>query len=265
MPKYFFASVISLLLCATTAISQAKRTPLQEAIKLEIPREGGSNGASVAWHPIEKKYYVAMAGNVSYCLALYNAKGKLLSSPDLETQFDVRGLWYNPASKSIQMNGYNEFGWAEYKQDRTGTPTEVKTLFEGKQQPNEQSAGAFNPELKTIYFLNEDGDVHCYTLKTGEYEKTIALYNADIESISSAFEEEYNSTTVIYTGIKDKEIGLLNAESKEIELFSKKTGVHTQTMVLPKDAPAADRLNFAYANGIYWLFDKETRIWHGYR
>jgi hypothetical protein len=264
MPKYFFALVISLLLCATTAISQAKRAPLQEAIKLEIPREGGANGASVAWHPIEKKYYVAIAGNVSYCLALYDAKGKLLSSPDLETQFDVRGLWYNPRTKSIQMNGYDEFGWAEYKLDRTGTPTAVKNLFEGKNQPNEQSVGAFDPELKQVYFLNEDGDIDCYALKTGEYEKKIALYNADIESISSVF-EDYNTSTVIYTGIKDKEIGLLNFESKEIELFSKKTGIHTQTRVLPKDAPVEGRLNFAYANGIYWLFDKDTRIWHGFR
>ncbi|MBM3432222.1 MAG: hypothetical protein FJX92_04360 [Bacteroidetes bacterium] len=90
--------------------SQPFERELKEVIQLVIPREGGANAANVAWHPIQKKYYAAMAGNISFSLAVYDNTGKLLSPTDQETLFDVRGLWYNPTTKTIQMNGYNDFG-----------------------------------------------------------------------------------------------------------------------------------------------------------
>ena len=38
---------------------------LKKVMELQIYGEGGANGACVAWHPAQKKYYAAMAGNVS--------------------------------------------------------------------------------------------------------------------------------------------------------------------------------------------------------
>jgi hypothetical protein len=39
----------------------------------------------------------------------------------------------------------------------------------------------------------------------------------------------------------------------------------TQILKLPDTATTEGMFNFAFANGIYWLFDMETRIWTGYK
>ena len=77
--------------------------------------------------------------------------------------------------------------------------------------------------------------------------------------------DQYNSTTVIYTGIPKAELGLLNIEEKRIELYDMKTGYVTKKFSLPDDVAVYETLNFSYANGIYWFFNKELRIWKGYK
>jgi hypothetical protein len=77
--------------------------------------------------------------------------------------------------------------------------------------------------------------------------------------------ENYNSSAIIFTGLPNKEIGLLNVIDKKIELYDLKTGLMTKSLILPSDAPVETLMNFSYANGIYWLFDTNERIWHGYK
>jgi hypothetical protein len=60
-------------------------------------------------------------------------------------------------------------------------------------------------------------------------------------------------------------LGFLCVDFKEIGLYSIKTGLLTKTLSLPTEAPAELTFNFAYANGIYWLFDMEARTWYGYK
>jgi hypothetical protein len=266
-----------LLLCvpmlALTLFSpaQVKTAELKQVLKLEIIGEGGANGASVAWHPVLKKYYAAMAGNISFPMGVYDVKGKRLSPDDLTTQFDVRGLWYNPATKTLQSNGYNDSGWIGYILDKKGFPSGVKDLFEGNNQPTDQSVGALNPLAKDIYFFNEDGNISVYSTKDAtakdDITLTLGVTADDDDGMSDNYDviENYNASTVIYTGIKGAEIGLLNYEESQIELYNIATGNMTRTLTLPTDAPAYDNLNFSYANGIYWLFDKDARIWKGYK
>jgi hypothetical protein len=102
----------------------------------------------------------------------------------------------------------------------------VKTLFKDMHQPDEQSAGAFDPLKKVIYFLNADGNIDVYDLKTAESKETLELtlgYNTSeaedaIDIDNSEVIDEYNTTTVVYTGMKNAEIGLLNTINGEIEL-----------------------------------------------
>ena len=56
----------------------AKEIQLKKVLTLAMPGEDGSNGASVAWHPLLKLYYAAMAGNAIYNLGVFDAKGKLV-------------------------------------------------------------------------------------------------------------------------------------------------------------------------------------------
>ncbi len=273
MNKLLFLSVFLLFAGHTVSWSQESKD-LKKVIQLKIPREGGANGAQVAWNPAEKKYYAAMAGNSSFCLGVYNTEGILVSSTSQQTMFDIRGFWYNPATRSLQMNGYNDFGIAEYTLDSDGIPADVKILKDGMNQPTEQSSAAYNPTEKVMYFFSEDGGIEVYTLSTGGYERMIDIAlgltkEADKEKVFSRDNlevlDDYNTTTVVYTGISGAEIGLLNHYKKQVEFYSLKSGYMTRKWLLPTDAPAQTILNFSYCNGIFWLFDKQLRIWNGYK
>ncbi|MEJ0104875.1 MAG: hypothetical protein WDO19_20980 [Bacteroidota bacterium] len=75
--------------------------------------------------------------------------------------------------------------------------------------------------------------------------------------------DDYNNTTVVYTGIKGQELGLLNVTLSQVELYDITTGYLVKTLSLPKTVTAPPSFNFAYANGIYWLFTERT--WEGYK
>ena len=267
MKKIFLIAAL-----AFTAVlnAQTSRT-LKKILELIIPREGGANGASVAWHPGLKKYYAAMSGNTDFFIGVYDFTGKRLNPITQKVMFDVRGLWYNPAAKALQMNGYNDFGWGEYKLDAKGFPIEVTVLNEGMNQPDEQSVGAFNAKEKIIYFFNGEGNIEKYDLASGEHagdiELTLGKTKDDDFDDGDNYDvlQDYNNTTIVYTGITNAEIGLLNAVNKEIELYNLKDGHLTRKLALPEDAPAEDFLNFAYCNSVYWLFDNKARIWKGYK
>ncbi len=248
---------------------------LKKVMELKITREGGANGASVAWHPIQKKYYAAMAGNASFQMGVFDAAGKALHKPDQEIFFDVRGLWYNPKTKTLQANGYNDFGWTEYKLDSKGMPVSVKALYdEVMYQPDEQSVGTYDPKNDVVYFFKtEDGNLAKHKMSEGYYDDDVILHlgyknqaamDDEFTEDNASSKSNYNPS-VFYTGFKGSEIGLLNSVESKIEMYNIATGFKTKELRLPDDAPVKDFLNFSFANGIFWLFDKEARIWKGYK
>jgi len=70
---------------------------------------------------------------------------------------------------------------------------------------------------------------------------------------------------LIYTGLSNNEFGLLNVDKREIELYSAATGLLMTRLQLPPEAAVRDKLNFAFCNGVYWLYDAGSRSWVGYR
>lgn len=267
MKRVSFLAIV--LLAATQLFAQAT---LKKVMSLEMPEGEGTNGASVVWHPVLKKYYAAFAGNISYPLGVFDAKGKRVSEDDLATTFDVRGLWYNPKSKKIQANGYDESGWAEFKLNAKGIPVgDAVVIREGTNQPEKQSTGAFNPTKGVLYFLNGDMELVTYNLATGEEGNTTTLHlgikkeDKDEEDEDSEMMYDYNATTVVYTGINGAEIGILNSIENQVELYNLADGYMTKTLALPENVSAPEALNFAYTNGMYWFFNIELRTWEGYK
>jgi len=267
MKKLFLFSAITILGTSITTIAQDRSLKKNFELKIPSAATGGSNGAAVAWHPEQKKYYAAMAGNSSFCLAVFDAKGKCVSENNLITGFDIRGLWYNPNTETIQMNGYDTYGWAEYILSNTGIPKDVRQLVKGYFQPTQNSAGAYDPSEKLVYFLDAVGNIDAHSTLNGEYEGGIDLHlgarsNEEYDGDNLDELESYNYTSIAYTN--DGFIALLNAEKKQIELYSGKFGYLRHTLKLPSNAPTEYALNFSYSNGIFWLFDKEQRTWYGY-
>lgn len=265
-------AVLFLFACCRPAIAQSTQS-LKQNLTLLMPRttdddKPGTRGASVAWHPVQKKYYAAMAGNVEYPMAVYDATGKRLSNDDLNCNADVRGLWYNPKTKTIQGNAYDENGWFEVKTNAKGIPSETKTLMEGMNQPDAQSVGNYIPATNQVIFLN-NGAVTFYNYADATSGNTLTIHwglakASKDEVIEEVTPEAYNKT-VIYTGIKGAELGFLNTEKMQIELYNKTTGLMAKKLLLPEEAPVNAMFNFAYSNGLYWLFDIEQRKWFGYK
>ena len=74
------------LLCIfITRIQADAQTATEKTLKkiatLKMPRTvdddmPGTRGACVAWHPVQKKYYAAMAGNIGYPMGVFDGSGK---------------------------------------------------------------------------------------------------------------------------------------------------------------------------------------------
>lgn len=264
-------------LASAAASAQPASTTLKKVINLEVTRGeedvlAGTKGASIVWHPVQKKYYAAMAGNINYPLAVFDAAGKALSPDSLNTMADIRGLWYNPVSKLIQGNCYSDMGWFSYKLNNKGMPVAADFFLEGEHQPGYQLAGVYDPAKQQVLFLFE-GRVHFYSMK-GEPQGEPLQINwgrtqKDGPDESGLFMDEtptdYNITHMIFTGIKGAELGFLNCEEERIELYNKANGYMVKTIQLPDGAVTSTSFNFAYTNGMYWLFNIELRTWTGYK
>jgi hypothetical protein len=265
------------LLAFSFSNAQVKTKTLKKVAELLMPKTvdddmPGTRGASVAWHPVQKKYYAVMAGNMAYPIAAFDATGKRVSGQNDEAMIDVRGLWYNPTSKRIEGNAYGENGWFYYKLNSLGMIESHEVLFEGQNQPTEQCVGAYNPTDKKIMFLN-GSQVYYYDISNATAGgDALILHWGRVAKDGESEDEEptepsenHNSSTIVFTGVAGAEIGALNTDIKQIELYNKKDGFMTQILKLPDTATTEGMFNFAFANGIYWLFDMETRIWTGYK
>lgn len=269
--------IIALLFIVAPALAglHAQTAALKNVATLQMPKTAdddlpGTRGASVAWHPVQKKYYASFAGNQGFPMAVFDLQGKILSSEDLTTLIDTRGLWYDPVAKTIAGNAYDEYGWFHYKLDSKGIPTELIEDYEGMNQPGEHSVGTCNPLTKQILFLSGD-KVHFYNNKADVLDSISIHWGLKKITADMADEEDgmaatnYNYTSIVYTGVKGQELGALNVYDKQIELYDIKTGLLTKTLKLPSDATTEASFNFSFANGIYWLFNMDERKWVGYK
>ncbi len=264
----FICLLLSVILIFHTATGQTTRI-LRKNIELKMPDEEGSNGASVVWHPVQKKYYAAMAGKTTCPMAVFEITGKRISPDGVITQADVRGLWYNNETKLICGNAFKNVGWFSYTLDPKGLPQGLSVFLPGANQPGPQSVGAYNSKNNLVYFLNKTRIV-AYSQEGKLEEDSVISLELNIpeefeDKVEKYMEDNYNNTSIVFTGINKSEFGLLNYAKSRIELYDKSTGELSQLLRLPDDAITYDWLNFSLANGIYWLFDKDNRKWVGYK
>lgn len=277
MKKYILA-IVALLFISSGSLNAQDRT-LKQVMELKMPKTAdtllwGTRGAGVCWNPVTKKYYAAFAGNKGFPMAVFSATGKRVSDDDLTTMEDIRGLWYNPVTKTMMTNGYDDKGWFYYTLDKAGIPTEITNTFTDMNQPDAQSVGCYDTRSKYVCFLNKSrilfyknvDDMFAITQDSVQIHWGRTKSQGPGEDENELDENpDYNFTNVVATGIAKSEFGVLNTLDKQIELYDSNEGYLMQTLKLPKTAPVESMFNFAFSNGIYWLFDIKNRKWIGYK
>lgn len=269
---------ILLLVCTVwgTGNITAQPRPLKKVMELKMPKDDGDfnngiKGASVCWNPVTKKYYAVFSGSKDFPLGVFDEKGILLTDTSLAAMQDVRGLWYNTSTKKICGNAANDGGWFSYTLNSKGVPVSSKTDMAGMKQPDENSTAAYDPGTQMLYFFDK-GKFTFYN-SDGTVAKKLAIHFGRPKVLGPGeFENEdnentdYNQTTVVHTGMAAAPAGLLNVKHNRIELYDLKEGYLQQILLLPDDDIYGSKaLNFAYANGIYWLYNIFTRSWAGFK
>lgn len=268
--------IVTAIFYFTTIVTAQTTRTLKKFMQIIMPRTiddsmPGTNGAAVVWHPVQKKYYATMAGNMAYPMGVYDAAGKRLSSESLSSKIDVRGLWYNPTTKNICGNGYADNGWFHYVLEPKGAVKEMVVDADEMLQPTDQSVGTFVTGKNQIMFLNGN-QVTFYTDKGSEATSIgLRLGITKKDDIGETFEwdtdvpEAYNYSTAIFTGIKNAELGILNLEKNQIELYEMEKGFLTSTLNIPEEVTIYPAFNYSYTNSMYWFFNKDTRTWTAYK
>lgn len=222
-----------------------------------MPDWDATNSAGLAWHPGHRKYYAAFAGNEKFAMAVFDENGKSATVNRLTTLQDIRGLWYNPKTKSLEANRAGYKGNIRYLLNRDGLPEGYSNIHVNTTQPGFQPAGTFDPKSGCVIFF--DGkSIHSYRNKSGALKLTITPQ-------LQAPGRDYNSTSIIVVPSRKGQAGVLNVSKRAVEFYHLKNGHFTGSVQLPDYAPVADMFGFAYANGYYWLFDVDNRTWKGYR
>lgn len=252
-----FTSMMALCLAFTSCSSVKLPSSITDksTISYTIQGESGTNGSAVAYIPERKQYVCVIAGNATYPIEIFDASGKTIASGDAGV--DSRGLWYNPSTKKVEGNGYDDAGIYTYSFSTSGDElrSNIEMLRNGMIQPNGQTVGAFDPDENEILYLEDDRVIR-YSRSAFTRSGSLGL---DIPNGSNI-----NETTLGYTGIPKAEICLLDHAKKELLFFDKSNGNFTKSLALPASFVTDSWFRWSFANGRVWSYDANARTWTGY-
>jgi hypothetical protein len=228
----------------------------RSSITFEIGQESGTNGSSVVYNPDAQLYYTIIAGNTSYPLEVFDTKGN--SVYETKTGRDMRGLWWNSKAGTLEGNCYDDGGIISYPLDGQSFPSKgEQTLFKGADhQPDVHSCGVYDSKKKQILYFYE-GNIYAFKRSNGEFSKSISLSISNLENM--------NATTLMYTGVKKMEVGLLDYMNGKVYLYNIKTGEKTATITLPDHVITFSLFRVSYANNHVFIYDADKRVWSGFQ
>ncbi|MES2555558.1 MAG: hypothetical protein V4604_05365 [Bacteroidota bacterium] len=250
-----------LMLGLATTMFATAQSPLMNAncdVTLTVQGEDGTNGVSVTYNPSTALYYTVFAGNALYPIEVHSSNGTSIASESVG--FDVRGMWYNPSTKALEGISYDNQGGFEIKLNADGTiKGSVATSF--SYGMDGQTVATLAVKKKSIMFV--EGNTVSFFKPGKNKAKTITLSPTDMNTT-------LNTNGPMYTGVKNYEIALFEAETMTVHLFSASSGKETGKVVLKsgsceeiEDAPSYFRVS--YCNDRVFLFDTDARTWTGYK
>ena len=221
---------------------------------LVLKSQSGNNGVALGYYPRKQLYYATYGGNENYPIEVFTRKGKFLHAEVVG--FDARGLWYNPKSKRMEGNSFEYQGLYSFSPDRDGRPGLRHNQSFG--QPNSQAAGSYDPKKNLVIFYDQqNNNVIFYNHDSGKETRRLPL-----QSQRARF---YNPR-LVFTGKKGQELALLAPEERLIITFDQKTGRESQVYCFNDMSLEIESFfNFDYSDGIFWIFNRERKIWAGYK
>lgn len=258
--------VLMLILLQQVAAQTAQEIPLvlnpKADLVLKLPSDGkGTNGSAVAWHPIHKKYYTIVAGNVDFPIDVFDASGNhLQTSP---ARVDLRGFWYNSAYNALEGNTYYDHDVMSYRLDQNGLITNDSVQLSLYELPvwGDNNVAAINNIAGVYISVTFDSASAIITMADIDFPE---IFDDLVVSLPVS-PDNMNFTSIGCTGVKGYEYALLNVTDKKVYIISDELMQIVTTINLPSNAPTNNSFRFSVANGYLWLFDATTRSWTGYR
>jgi hypothetical protein len=253
--------LILFIAVAAASLHAGAQTPFSTSncdITLTVGGESGTNGVAVAYNPSANLYYSVFAGNTAYPLEVHNPAGASLATH--EAGYDVRGMWYNPEKKCLEGIAYDNAGSFEVVLNADGTIAGTKALAFSYGMGS-QTVATYAEKKKSVLFIE---DRTAYFFKPGKLKSTKVVLEPTDPGVM------LNTNGPIYTGVKNYEIGVLEAETMSVHLFNLK-GKETGTVKLNTDGcnggigDTPDYFRVSWCNGRVFIFDTVARTWTGYK
>lgn len=249
MKSWIFLSII-LFFGWQNSHAQKPLATAQPTQKLSFKSGNGNNGSAVAYNDVHNVYYIAIAGNADFPLEALSREGVVLQSSN--TGYDLRGLWYNPYTKRVEGNAYNGGIYAQDIDSRGYPRGAAYQVLNDNFRPDAQSVASYDGK-KALYYYHKE-KVSVVKLKDHQLHKEVKL--------EAPADANYSTYSMLYTGVKGYELGLLEVKSGQVHLFNKK-GAFTGRVNVPSELPLPGAFRLSYANGMMWVYDVNERTWHG--
>lgn len=229
---------------------------IKQETRLVSQKTTGGMGVAVVWNKALKRYYAVVSGTGERWLYLYDEFGNSVKNP-YKLPFDPGSLWLEGNGKILKSYASGMEGlYAIHLRD--GMPAFAENIFYSLHNPIAIGNGAWAAKHRELWYYH-DKTIFRYKTRHAHHRSPLHL---DIED----FENEINSMGLVYTGIRHCEIGLYDRGQNRILLYSARNGKCRQILqIQDENGPKPLCGDFAYANGYFWLFNREAGIWHGYR
>jgi hypothetical protein len=260
--EWVIAAVKNITVCIfamATWYTTVKAQPVQQitpSAKLVSAKVNGGMGVSVVWNPGLKRYYSAVSGTGEKWLMIFNQQGQSIRNPYL-LPFDPGSLWIEGSGNYLRSYAAGMEGLYVIHL-REGLPAYAENIFYALHNPVAIGNGAWVSKRKEMWYFH-DKTVYRYKIRNAYHRTPLQL---DLDE----FENEINSMGMVYTGIRQSEIGLYDRGQHRILLFNARNGKCSRILqIADESGPKPLCGDFAFANGLFWLYDRETGIWYGYR
>ncbi len=218
-----------------------------------IGPEMNSAGISVAYNPQNHLYYSISGSVTNNNVITFDSLGNQVNV-GYNTNFDHRGLWWNPILQQLETNG-NNTTIRSFSLDTNKYAKKTTSVIFSANQPFSQSCGKLDYiDNELIYYFN------------GRIYRKDRVTNATIGNFIitglpvPASNLEY---FIGYTGCIGKEFVVYDYVNKALYYINKTTGAYVTTTYMPSSVPSVSWYNMSYANE--QVFFRSGTTWSGYR